>query len=164
MLAKGKRLQALQAVQHPDLTIQVSLDGAQAEQHDAYRGAGSWVQTVEGIRRLQESGFRVRVSTTETGANREHLEEICQFHQSLGIPETEHFLRPLARRGFSMEGMELSTENMEPEVTVDMDGVYWHPLSTDSDMRVSWKIFPLAEAVECIREQLQSQTPRQSFT
>jgi glycerate-2-kinase len=41
-----------------------------------------------------------------------------------------------------------------PEVTVNLDGVFWHPLATDADMQVSRKIFPLAEAVEQIQAQL----------
>ena len=34
--------------------------------------------------------------------------------------------------------------NLVPELTVNLDGVFWHPLSTDADMQVSKKIFPLA--------------------
>ena len=168
MLVKGRRLERLKAVNHPNLTVQVSLDGAQPEQHDVYRGAGTFAPTLEGLRRLQENGFHVRLSTTETPANSAHLGEICEFHKSLGIPEGDHVLRTLAKRGFSQEGIELSTVNMQPEVTVDIDGVYWHPLSTDSDMRVSWKMFPLADSLTLIREQLAAQTAgeaaRVSFT
>jgi hypothetical protein len=44
--------------------------------------------------------------------------------------------------------------NLVPEVTVNLDGVFWHPLSTDADMQVSKTLFPLARSVERIREQL----------
>jgi hypothetical protein len=37
-----------------------------------------------------------------------------------------------------------------------LDGVYWHPLSTDPDMRVREEIFPLKTALECIQQQLES--------
>ena len=76
MLLKGARLERLRAVAHPNLTVQVSLDGGQAEHHDAWRGAGTWIKTVKGIRALQGAGFRVRLGTTETPANAAHLDEL----------------------------------------------------------------------------------------
>jgi hypothetical protein len=45
--------------------------------------------------------------------------------------------------------------NLLPEVTVNLDGVFWHPLSTDADMQVSKKMFPLATAVGRIQNQLE---------
>jgi MoaA/NifB/PqqE/SkfB family radical SAM enzyme len=154
MLIKGKRLEKLKAVANDRLVIQVSLDGGRAEHHDAYRGAGTWLRTVEGIQTLLANGFRVRLSTTETSANAAHLDEICSFHRSLGIPEEDHFIRPLARKGFSMEGIEVGFDNLFPEITVDVDGIYWHPLTTDKDMLVSRQITPLSTAVQRVREQL----------
>lgn len=154
MLLRGPRLDRLAAIKNANLTAQVSLDGAMAEQHDAYRGRGSWEKAVEGIRLLLERGVNVELSTTETPANTAHLAEICDFHRSLGIPDEMHFVRPLARRGYSREGLELSVVNMVPEVTVNLDGVFWHPLSTDADMQVSKQMFPLAGAVRRIQDQL----------
>src|SRR5512136_2444182 len=107
MLLKGKRLERLCAIRNDDLIVQVSLDGAQPEQHDAYRGAGSWIKTVDAIQALLANGFRVRVATTQTAANSAHVAEVCEFHRSLGIPEEDHLIRPLAKRGFSSDGMEV---------------------------------------------------------
>lgn len=152
MLVSGRRLEQLRAIANPNLTIQVSLDGGRAEVHDAYRGKGSWEKTVAGIRRLQEHNFRVRLSTTETPANQGFLDEICAFHQVLGIGENDHFTRPLTRRGASHEGMEVSRECLAPEITVSVQGVFWHPLSTDEDMRLSETIFPLAHAFGLVEE------------
>lgn len=156
MLMKGARLERLRAVAHPNLTVQVSLDGGRAEHHDAYRGAGTWIKTVKGIRALQAAGFRVRLGTTETPANSAHLDELDQFRAALGIPAADHFVRPLARRGFAREGTEVSAATLVPEVTVTAGGVYWHPLASpgSDDLLVSAEIFPLAAAVARIREQL----------
>ena len=154
MLLRGKRLERLLTIANDNLTVQVSLDGGIDKHHDAYRGPGTWAKTVAGIKTLQVHGLRVRLSTTETPANSEHLDKICSFHHSLGIPEEDHFIRPLAKRGFSQEGLEVNKNNLVPEVTVSRDGVFWHPLSTDSDMRVRKEIFPLKMAVEYIQEQL----------
>lgn len=154
MILRNARVDRLCAVNHENLQVQISLDGARPEHHDAYRGAGTWVKTVEGIRLLQERGFRVRLSTTETPVNSPYLEELCAFHRGLGIPDEDHFIRPLAKRGYSREGLELGMSNLLPEVTVNIDGVFWHPLSTDADMQISRKIFPLADSVDRIQQQV----------
>lgn len=155
MLLHGARLEKLIAVANERLIVQVSLDGGCAEDHDAYRGVGAWARAVEGIRRLQANGFRVRLGTTETPANSARLQHLCEFHRSLGIPDEDHFVRPLAKRGYSTEGLELTMNNLLPEVTVNLDGVFWHPLSTEADMQVSKKLFPLSVAVDRVRDQLE---------
>lgn len=154
MLLRGVRLERLKAIANDNLIVQVSLDGGRPEDHDAYRGAGTWQKTVDGIRLLQAEGFRVRLGTTETPANAAHLDKLCAFHRSLGIPDDDHFVRPLAKRGYSKEGIDLGMDNLVPELTVNLDGVFWHPLSTDADMQVSKKLFPLAQAVERVKSQL----------
>ncbi|MFC2053134.1 radical SAM protein [Chloroflexota bacterium] len=168
MLLKRRRLEHLKRISNGNLRFQVSLDGGRAEHHDAYRGAGTWAQTVESIKRLQENNFHVRLSTTETQANTDYLHDICDLHLSLGIREEDHFIRPLARRGFSSQGIEVSMATISPEITVNREGVFWHPLSTDEDMRVSKTVFPLSDAVECVQEQLdiiaEGGTPRITFT
>ena len=146
MLLSNSRLERLCAIQNDNLIVQVSLDGARPDQHDAYRGAGSWLKTIEGIKALQANGFRVRLGTTETSANSAHLPELCEFHQALGIPEEVHLIRPLAKRGFSDSGMEVGIATLAPELTVNVEGVFWHPISTASDMQISQQIFPLAAA------------------
>jgi MoaA/NifB/PqqE/SkfB family radical SAM enzyme len=156
MLLRRKRLERLLAVANDKLVVQVSLDGGAPEHHDAYRGQGTWAKTVEGIKTLQGNGFQVRLSTTETPANSAHLDEICDFHQSLGISEEDHFIRPMAKRGFAEEGLEVDKTVLLPEVTVGVDGVFWHPLSTDPDMQVTEEIFPLKTAVECVQQQLEA--------
>jgi len=168
MLLRNKRLDKLCEIANDNLLVQVSLDGGQPEDHDAYRGKGSWAKTVESIKLLQERGFRVYLSTTETPANSARLDKVCEFHRSLGIPDEDHFVRPLAKRGYSKEGLELDMTNLLPEVTVNLDGVFWHPLSTDADMQVGKKMFPLSNAVERIQGQLEVMaeggTPLMTFT
>lgn len=161
MLLKGARLEQLRAIAHPNLTVQVSLDGGRADHHDPYRGAGTWIKTVKGIRALQNAGFRVRLGTTETPANSAYLDELSNFRNALGIAPGDHFVRPMARRGFAREGAEVSIDTLVPEMTITVDGVFWHPLASPSsdDMMVSPAIFPLSAAVELIREQLAASTP-----
>ena len=159
MLFKGKRFQKLCSIKHNNLSLQVSLDGARPEIHDAYRGKGTWTKTVEGIRSLQKEGFHVCISTTETPANSGYMDELRSFIADLGINERDHFVRPLTKRGYSNEGLEVGIENLKPEVTISADGVYWHPLvsPSDGDMLISREIFPLEKAVKCFQQRLESQ-------
>jgi MoaA/NifB/PqqE/SkfB family radical SAM enzyme len=153
ILLKGKRLQQLEALPHRErLTVQISLDGSNAATHDVYRGAGSWQKAIDAIVRLKAAGFHVRLGTTQTPENSQDLAAMCRLHRALGIPDDDHIIRPLVRRGFSAKGMALSLPALEPEVTVNRDGVYWHPVATAPDLLISPRLFPLREAVEQIKE------------
>jgi MoaA/NifB/PqqE/SkfB family radical SAM enzyme len=154
MLLRGKRLEELSAINNENLVVQVSLDGGRPEHHDPYRGEGTWAETVTGIRAMQERGIRIRLSTTETAANIDHLDVLDEFRRSLSISKDDHFVRPMAHRGFAQGGQQVGINTLIPEVTVTADGVYWHPLVSPSstDMLVSREIFPLAAAVGCIEE------------
>jgi MoaA/NifB/PqqE/SkfB family radical SAM enzyme len=153
MLFRGKRLENLTEINNGKLTLQVSLDGSRPEHHDPYRGQGSWQKTVDGIHTLLDLGFKVRLSTTETPANKDFIDEICDFRRSFGISDDDHIIRPLAKRGFSQEGMEVGKYNLIPEMTINAQGVYWHPLSTDLDLLVRKEIFPLAESLSQIKSE-----------
>ena len=53
---------ALLALRHPDLTIRVSLDHHEAALHDRERGAGSFAQSIDGLRWLASNGFLLHVA------------------------------------------------------------------------------------------------------
>jgi hypothetical protein len=61
----------------------------------------------------------------------------------------------LGRRGAAQEGLLVSRDTLAPEITVSVKGVFWHPLSTDEDMRISDQIFPLSVPVQLVMEKLQ---------
>ena len=171
MLLRGRRLEKLAAIANDNLIVQVSLDGGRPDDHDAYRGQGSWAKTVAGIKSLQANGLRVRIGTTETPINAPHLDKLHEFRRSLNIPDDDHFVRPLAKLGFAQEGIEVDPARLVPELTVTIDGVFWHPLTSPSqaDMQVNNQIFPLKSSVEIVQEQLRliaetGQAALQTFT
>ncbi|MFN8532790.1 MAG: radical SAM protein [Dehalococcoidia bacterium] len=157
MLFRGQRLETMRALAVlPNLVFQVSLDGPDAATHDAYRGSGAWMKSVEGIRTLLAAGAAVAIGSTETPINVSRLDELRCFVASLGIPEERHFIRPLARRGFAVEGMDLGVAELVPEITASLDGIFWHPLACEDDLLVTRRLFPLAAAMEKLEEMYRS--------
>jgi MoaA/NifB/PqqE/SkfB family radical SAM enzyme len=152
MLFQGRRLETLRSLAGLEVRYQVSLDGADAETHDAYRGRGAWQKTLEGIATLRALGMTVVIGSTETPVNTGRLDALRAFVVSLGIAPEDHFVRPLARRGFSAEGIEVTAEDLEPEVTVSVDGVYWHPLACEDDLLVTRRLFPFGAAMDRLHE------------
>lgn len=152
MLFRGPRLAALRSLDGMPVRFQVSVDGPCAEAHDAVRGSGSWARAIDGIGTLQRFGFEVHVSTTETVHNAGLEAETRAFIRSLGVAPEAHFFRPLARRGFSADGIEVTAASVVPEVTVSRDGVFWHPLACEDDFLVTRRVFPFAAALAEVHE------------
>ena len=73
--------------------VQITLGSCYPDVHDAVMGAKSFHQTVKGIRTAIESGVHVITNTTLMRSNMDHLEELVDFLDELGI------------RTFAMNGM-----------------------------------------------------------
>lgn len=153
-LMRGQKLARLAAVANDNLAIQVSLDGATPAANDAYRGEGTWRRAVDGIKNLKAAGVRVRISTTATPANEHDIEATRELAASLGIAPDDYFVRPLVTRGFSDEGLDVGRDTLLPEITIDRDGVYWHPVSTDDDLFITNDYLPLRGAMEALARQI----------
>lgn len=79
------------------LLLQVSLEGPDALTNDAIRGPGSFVQAVEGIRRLVQGGLSPVVTTTITRLNYGKVVDTSRFLASLGV--RDHHVLWLHARG-----------------------------------------------------------------
>ena len=158
MLLRGRRLSRLAELSHLPITLQVSLDGHIAQLHDAYRGVGSWAATVAAIGRAKEMGFTVTIGATQTPINAPFAHDLRAFAREMGVPDDGFFLRPLTKRGFSHEGVELRAEDVAPELTVTAEGVFWHPQSAGEAMLLSRQIFPLRDALALMNANLEVMT------
>jgi predicted phosphodiesterase/uncharacterized Fe-S cluster-containing radical SAM superfamily protein len=151
MLFTGRRRRELERLAgRPRLVLQTSLDGARPETHDHWRGEGSFVKTIEGIRLGRELGLPMRAAMTETPENRDEVRETGTLLATLGIEGDDFAVRPLVKRGFSDDGVEVSEAVMVPELTITADGAHWHPVGGDidssPDMVVARGDVPLGEA------------------
>jgi pyruvate-formate lyase-activating enzyme len=161
MLFQGARLERLRRMDRDRLAVQISLDSATPEPHDAHRGRGSWKRAVAGIRIARAEGFRVRVAATLQPGQQHELEPFHAFIDTLGVATDDQVIRVLAHRGVATDGLELTLESLIPEVTVTADGVYWHPVSADhDDQLVTRELFPLADAIAEVRRRFVEQHAR----
>jgi predicted phosphodiesterase len=157
MLFTGRRRRELERLAGRErLVLQTSLDGARPETHDLFRGAGSWRKAMDGIETARALGLPIRAAMTETEANTGEVEELRALLAGIGIVGDDFAVRPLVKRGFAEDGMDVSEEVMVPELTVTADGVHWHPVGGDADsspdLLVARGEVPLAEAKRLIVE------------
>lgn len=131
MLFVGRRGRELQRLAGRDrLTIQTSLDGAQAATHDAWRGTGSFQRALRGIGVARELGLPLRVAMTQTPENVEEVDELRQLLAEMGVVGEAFAVRPLVARGFASAqdgALAVSDAVVAPELTVTADGLHWHP-------------------------------------
>jgi MoaA/NifB/PqqE/SkfB family radical SAM enzyme len=158
MLFRGHRLDTLRSMPRDRVRLQISLDSATPDRHDAHRGRGSWARALDGIKIALAEAFTVRVAATLVSTEPAEERKLRAFLTGLGIAEEDQILRPLAKRGFAGEGLVLTTETLVPEVTVTAEGVYWHPVGADdADQLVTAELFPLAPAIGLVQDLFRAQ-------
>jgi MoaA/NifB/PqqE/SkfB family radical SAM enzyme len=133
--------------------LQLSLDSAEPAGNDPLRGDGNHAAVVAAIRRLRERGLRVRIASTVEDETADDLDRLCEWHRALGIPDEDHIVRRVVRRGkAALEGLgvPLGADDVLPELTLTADGAFLHPFGpsvrrgvTDLDLRVSPEVLPL---------------------
>jgi SynChlorMet cassette radical SAM/SPASM protein ScmF len=83
--------------------IAVSIDGAQAETHDAFRGVrGSFDKAVNGLKMLVAEGFHPQVIMSIHRGNVDEIEELVQLSQGWGAGSVKFNLVQPTGRGESM--------------------------------------------------------------
>ena len=171
-LFTDRMLDELEPLRTLDAAIQLSLDSHDPAANDALRGAGTFAHVVAAIPRLRERGIRVRIATTlvdGTDSDHEDLDELCELHRSLGVPDEDHIVRGVVRRGRAATerlGSELGPYDALPELTLTAEGAFLHPFAptvehgvTATDLRVGDELFPLAQALDAFLEHPGTQAP-----
>ncbi len=163
----GRRLEALAPLASAPVHIQVSLDRADPDDNDEMRGPENFRRVVEAIPRLVERGIGVRISTTLADPGSvapEELERLCELHRSLGVPDSDHVVRPVVRRGRAASadmGVAAAFDQLDPELTLTGDGAFWSPIGPtvrdgrlDTDMLLTRTTAPLATPAAALMDVL----------
>jgi hypothetical protein len=86
-------------------------------------------------------------------------EEFGRFLDAQQIHAEDRVIRRVALRGFAAQGLALARTDLVPEITITVEGVYWHPVGADdADLFLTAEIFPLAEAFVALRRALERET------
>lgn len=176
-LFEGERLARLRPLGARDVRIQISLDRSTPIENDAMRGPENFRRVVEGIPRLVELGIGVRIATTVETVDTGDLEALCALHRSLGVPDEDHVVRGIVRRGRARSeglGEEAGVDRFSPELTITADGAFWSPFGPtvtggrlDTDLLVTRVIDPLRHAADAIVRLVESgpvAAPVEGFT
>ena len=127
-----ERLERMRPLSGRDLRIQISLDRSEAVANDEMRGPENFRKVVEAIPRLVDLGIGVRIASTLDWVDEDDMARLCALHRSLGVPDEEHIVRGIVRRGrASTEGLgtEAGMDDLAPELTITADGAFWSPFA-----------------------------------
>lgn len=140
------------------LAFQISLDRPDATDNDLLRAPGNFDKVIDAIPRLVELGLEVRIATTLLSEDAGELARLCDLHRSLGVTDEHHLVRPVVRRGRAETGnlgVPARYTDLEPELTITVDGVFWSPFAPtvnggvlDIDLLVTRSSDPFARAVD----------------
>lgn len=157
-LFTDRMLDRLEPIAELEAALQVSLDSDDAERNDELRGAANWMRVMDAIPKLLDRGIRVRIATTVEHQTPDELERLCVLHRELGIPDEDHIVRSVVRRGRARVrgyGVVPGPTDILPELTITADGAFLNPFGptvrhgrTDLDLLVSRQIAPLTAATE----------------
>lgn len=162
---RGNRRRTLESLDRERVALQISLDSATPELHDRHRGKGSYARAREGIALARSLGFRVRVAATIDAADAEEVASLRELLDTEGVPAEDQLIRRIAREGFAESGVVLTRDDLYPEPTVAVDGVWWHPVGiTDPALRVTDTPLPLGAAIAEMNRMLEAAAERQDDT
>ena len=127
-LFSEKLLARMRRLAGAPVTVQVSLDSAEPDVNDEMRAPHNFEKVVAAIPKLVDAGIPVRIATTGDHNTPAQMEGLCALHRSLGVPDADHVVRPIVRRGRALEGelgVVAEAKDLEPELTLTADGSFW---------------------------------------
>jgi len=152
-LFTGRRLERMAPLGERDVRVQISLDSSDPVANDTMRGPDNFRKVVDAIPRLIDLGVKVRIASTLEYVDETDLSELCALHRDLGVPDDDHIVRPIVRRGRAVDndmGMSAAAGDLPPELTITADGAFWsafgptvHGGRLDTDLLVTRTIAPL---------------------
>lgn len=165
VFGRGNRRRTLEALDRERVTLQISLDSATPELHDRHRSAGSYARARAGITLARSLGFRVRIAATIDATDTEEVAALRELLDTEGVPAQDQIIRRIARQGFATSGVVLTRDDLYPEPTVAVDGVWWHPVGiTDPKLRVTDSPLPIRAAIDEMDRVLEATAQQRDHT
>ena len=162
-LFNERRLREVEPLADKPVHVQISLDSPDPIQNDEMRGPENFRKVVEAVPKLVERGVGVRIATTledPDAVDPHEMEQLCELHRRLGVPDEDHVVRPIINRGRAESGdmgVLAGFEQLEPELTLTADGAFYSPFAPtvvggrlDTDLLVSRTTAPLSAPAETL--------------
>ena len=130
-LFSEKLLARMRRLAGAPVTVQVSLDSAEPDVNDEMRAPRKFEKVVAAIPKLVDAGVPVRIATTGDHNTPAQMERLCALHRSLGVPDADHVVRPIVRRGRALEGelgVVAEAKDLEPELDADRRRILLEPV------------------------------------
>lgn len=165
------RLRELAPLAAAPVALQISLDSPDPDVNDEMRGPDNFAKVIDAIPRLRDLGITVRIATTgEPGrlSDDDHA-RLCALHRDLGVPDEDHIVRPIVRRGRAADadlGQDFLPEEIPAELCITVDGAFWSPFGPtvrddvlDTDLMISRTTTPLARPANLLLRMVEGRPP-----
>lgn len=94
--------------------VSISLDGKDAENHDAFRGEiGAFAGALNGIEAMKRAGMEFQINTTVTTANLRQIKDILELAKKLGAAAYHIFLLVPTGRGRDLANQAITAAEYE---------------------------------------------------
>jgi MoaA/NifB/PqqE/SkfB family radical SAM enzyme len=173
----ARRLRELETLAGKPVALQISLDRPDPEPNDVMRGPENFARVVAAVPELVRRGIRVRIATTledPEAADRAEMARLCELHRTLGVPDEDHVVRPIVRRGraqINELGVAAGVAELDPELTITADGAFYSPFAPtvaggrlDTDLLVTRAIQPLATPADALARIVAGRPPGEDAT
>lgn len=157
----GRRLLArVEPLAELPVALQISLDRPDPDANDEMRAPDNFRKVVTAIPELVRRGIRVRIATTVESMADAELDRLCALHRELGVPDDDHIIRPIIKRGRAADhglGVLATQPDLPAELTVTADGAFWSPFGPtvragvlDTDLLITRTTRPLSVPAEAL--------------
>ncbi|MGQ0483025.1 MAG: radical SAM protein [Pseudonocardia sp.] len=136
------------------VALQISLDRPDPDRNDEMRAPDNFAKVVAAIPELVRRGVQVRIATTVESIEDAELDRLCALHRELGVPDSDHVIRPIVRRGRAVDhdlGVAAAQTDLPAELTITADGAFWSPFGPtvhggrlDTDLLITRTTRPLS--------------------
>jgi len=171
----GRRLlEKVEPLAECDVALQISLDRPDADVNDEMRAPDNFRKVVAAVPELVERGITVRIATTVESIDDAELDRLCALHRDLGVPDSDHIIRPIVRRGRADTrgmGLQAVQSDLPAELTITDDGAFWGPFGPtvhddrlDTDLLVTRTTLPLETPARALLALLEGRPPGEDST
>jgi len=152
-LFQRRLLERIEVLAGRPVSLQISLDRPDPDVNDEMRAPGNFAKVVAAIPALVQRGVQVRIATTVESIEDAELDRLCALHRGLGVPDSEHVIRPIISRGRAIDGglgVQAMQNDLPAELTITADGAFWSPFGPtvrggrlDTDLLITRTTRPL---------------------